>query len=166
MPQHPDPSPVCGTQVGQRFMVIPTTSCPSATSRAAATALSTPPLIATAIRAMPLSGPPFERVPLHALPPCSETAPEFGLVSTRRGFVIGSVLHVVGHVLLGDEPAGVIVWVLVPAAVPEARRSGIGGVPQGAGNGPGLIVLDVMPRPRDGGDRRIALRRRRQVDHG
>src|SRR5207237_1185954 len=120
MPQHPDPSPVCGTQVGQRFMVIPTTSCPSATSRAAATALSTPPLIATATRAIPLSGPPIERVPLHALPPRSETAPEFGLVSRRRGFVIGSVLHVVGHVLLGDEAAGVIVRVLVPAAAPAA----------------------------------------------
>src|SRR5216683_2223123 len=45
-----------GSQSGQRFIVKPTTSCPSATINAAATALSTPPLIATAH--FPIHDPP------------------------------------------------------------------------------------------------------------
>src|SRR5438876_8679178 len=42
-----------GSQAGHRFIVRPTTSWPSAASSAAATELSTPPLIATAHLATP-----------------------------------------------------------------------------------------------------------------
>src|SRR5712691_6300719 len=164
MPQHPDPSPVDGTQVGQRFMVIPTASCPSATSRAAATALSTPPLIATATRAIPVLGPPQEGVALHALPPGPETAPHLVLVAGGRGLVIGAILHVVRDVLLRDERSRVIVRVLIPAPVLQSSRPRIGRVPQVAGHGTGLFVLGVMPGPRDRRDRRVALRRGGEID--
>src|SRR5436853_4508175 len=115
MPQHPCPPSSCDTQVGQRFMVNPTTSWSSARSRAAATALSTPPLIATATRAIG-SGPPEKRVALHAVPPGLEAPAQLALIAGGRRLVVGPGLDVLRDVLLRDAPCRVADGIVVPRA--------------------------------------------------
>ena len=66
---------------------------------------------------MGLSGPPFERVPLHAPPPCPETAPEFvnkwvkwgsglrGSQALVRGAKARALMHGRYHVSIKDIQA-------------------------------------------------------------
>src|SRR3984893_9803102 len=124
-PPPPGPSSVWGTHVGQRFIVNPTTSCPSATIRAAATALSTPPLIATATRAIGASVPRQKGVSLHAFPPGAEPLPDLPLVSLEGRLVVRLILDVLRHVLLRHKPARVIMRIHIPGPVTEPRRPGI-----------------------------------------
>src|SRR5579864_2418667 len=149
MPQHPEPSAVRGTQVGQRFMVIPTTSCPSPTSSAAATALSTPPLIATATRAIDPLILPLRGVGLHARPPGPEPLANAAFLPRFGGFVVQAIPDVVRQILLRDEPARRVVRVLIPGTVAQPGRPRVVRVPQMPGHRMRLRVFHVVPRPRD-----------------